>query len=240
MKYFVITDIHSFFDEMIDALHKAGYDKNNPNHTLVSCGDLLDRGDKSLETLQFINSLPRKILIRGNHEDLLEECIARKEFYQHDLHNGTLKTVMNLCGLDDMYVFYNDDYRKCFDEIIRNKELNTYLKSLKDYAEISDYIFVHGWIPSVKHSPNKDWHLGDWKHARWFNGMEKWRQGSRIEGKTIVCGHWHTSWGYSVLRKDCSEWGSDAIFEPFIDNGICAMDACTAHSHKVNCVVLDT
>lgn len=105
MKYFVITDIHSFFDEMIDTLRKAGFDKDNSNHTLVSCGDLLDRGDKSLETLQFINSLPRKILVRGNHEDLLEECIARKEFYQHDLHNGTLKTVMNLCGLDDMYVF---------------------------------------------------------------------------------------------------------------------------------------
>lgn len=91
MKYFVISDIHSFCDEMITALKSAGFEENNPEHTLISCGDLLDRGDKSIETLRYINALPRKILIRGNHEDLLED-----------------KTILCLCCLG---VLENGDYQ---------------------------------------------------------------------------------------------------------------------------------
>lgn len=239
MKYFVISDIHSFCDEMITALKSAGFEENNPEHTLISCGDLLDRGDKSIETLRYINAIPRKILIRGNHEDLLEECIAREEFWSHDFHNGTVKTIMNLCSLKEEYIFFNGNYRSCFKKVKTNKELNAYLKSLQDYAEIGDYIFVHGWIPSRKTSPNHDWRLGDWRKARWFNGMEKWHQGAIVEGKTIVCGHFHTSWGHCRLRKNGSEFGDNADFTPFIGKGICAIDACTAYSKKVNCITLE-
>ena len=64
-KYFVVTDVHSYFTLMKDALEQAGYDKANPNHIFVSCGDLLDRGDESAAILTFVNSIPksRKILI---------------------------------------------------------------------------------------------------------------------------------------------------------------------------------
>lgn len=90
-KYFIVTDIHSFYDEMIKALNTAGFDINNPEHIFVSLGDLLDRGEKPLQCLQFVNNLPddRKILIRGNHEDLIEAAIARKDFKSNDYSNGT-------------------------------------------------------------------------------------------------------------------------------------------------------
>jgi hypothetical protein len=39
MKYFVIADPHGFYDEMIKALDEAGFDKDNEDHWLVSCGD---------------------------------------------------------------------------------------------------------------------------------------------------------------------------------------------------------
>ena len=76
-RYFVCADVHSYFDELIIALNKAGFDINNKEHIFVSCGDLLDRGNNSIECLDFVNNLPqdRKILIRGNHEDLLEDII---------------------------------------------------------------------------------------------------------------------------------------------------------------------
>ena len=77
MKYFCVSDVHSFYTETMRALKLAGFDETNPNHTFVSCGDLLDRGDESREILQFVNRLERKILIRGNHEDLMEEAIKR-------------------------------------------------------------------------------------------------------------------------------------------------------------------
>lgn len=233
-KYFVVADVHSFYFEMMDALNRQGFDKDNPEHIFVSLGDLLDRGDYPLKCLDFVNSLPaeRKILICGNHEDLLEICLANEEFLPRDLHNGTFKTVMQLGGIcnDDPAVF----------EAVRNHSaLKQYLADLVDYAEIGDYIFVHGWIPSRKTAPNKDWRLGDWAEARWFNGMEKWRQGARIDGKTILCGHWHTSWGHSVLDKQGSEFGPDADFSPFIHDGIIALDACTVVSKQVNCITLE-
>ena len=31
-KYFIVADVHGFYDEMIDALNEAGFDKNNENH----------------------------------------------------------------------------------------------------------------------------------------------------------------------------------------------------------------
>ena len=237
-KYFVIGDVHSFCSEMKKALKEKGWDINNPDHIFVSLGDLLDRGNETIECLKFVNSIPRerKILIRGNHEDLLEECLDRGEFFYHDLHNGTIKTVMNLCGLNEID-YFNNEYHQCFQQVKENPELRLYLNSLQDYAEIGDYVFVHGWIPSKK--KNKDWYLGDWKEARWFNGMEKWRQGARLECKTILCGHWHTSWGHGVLEKKCSEFGDDADFSPFIKKGIIAIDGCTAYSGIVNCVVLE-
>lgn len=40
-KFFVVSDVHGFYDEMIEALNKAGFDKNNKDHVFISCGDLL-------------------------------------------------------------------------------------------------------------------------------------------------------------------------------------------------------
>ena len=56
--------------------------------------------------------------------------------------------------------------------------------------------------------------------------------------KTIVCGHFHTSWGHH--RKDKSpEWGKGANFEPYYSDGIIAIDGCTAYTGKVNILVLE-
>ena len=99
---FCLADVHSFYDEMIEALNEAGYDINNPDHIIMHCGDLLDRGPKPIECLKFINNIPsnRKILIRGNHEDLLEEVFDRGKFLWHDIQNGTMKTIYKIANIE--------------------------------------------------------------------------------------------------------------------------------------------
>ena len=99
-KYFILSDVHSYFNQMIDALNNSGFDKNNCEHIFVSLGDLLDRGPDPIKCLEFVNSLPedRRILIRGNHEDLMEEAISRHRFYYHDFSNGTVDTAFQLTG----------------------------------------------------------------------------------------------------------------------------------------------
>ena len=252
-KYFVVTDVHGYYYEMLKALQDAGFDKKNPDHILVSCGDLMDRGLYTLKCLKFVNRLPkkRKILIRGNHEDLIEECLNRKKFLYHDYHNGTVSTVFDLsstCTTENIDVY---------DAAKENPEYIKYMKSLVDYAEIGNFIFVHGWIPcdvvnnknqDIKYKFNENWKDGDWEAARWINGMEAWHQDIVVPNKTIVCGHWYCSFGNSRYHGDGAEFPNlrstnvehrRANFNPFIDIGIIALDQCVVQSHKVNCFVFE-
>lgn len=236
-KLFVASDIHGYFNQWQAALRDAGWEEDNESHILVCLGDLLDRGPQPLECLKFVNALPasRKILVRGNHEDLMEEAIARREFRLHDWQNGTVATAFQLTrGKNEIDVL---------DAMRRHEVYNTYIASLVDFYENDNYVLCHGWIPR-----EEDWREGNWKAARWINGMDAWAQGIRIAGKTVVCGHWHTSWGHRHLHHDSPEWDNKfstnpthrkANFAPFVDEGILALDACTAASGKVNVVVLE-
>ena len=95
-KLFCISDVHGYYDEMIEALNKAGFDRNNSEHWLISCGDHTDRGRQPQKVMDYLMSLPRCILIKGNHESLLVECIERGFPYDHDHSNGTFRTIADL------------------------------------------------------------------------------------------------------------------------------------------------
>lgn len=238
-RYFVVTDVHSFFDEMQRALETAGYDPANPDHVFVSLGDLFDRGPKPVECLAFVNAIPkeRKILIRGNHEDLLEDCLLREKFNLHDFSNGTEGTVLALSGLSSTE-FHQGDCHANMAALRENKALRAYFDALVDYAEVGNYVLVHGWIPKPL-GEDGDWRDGFWHEARWLNGMQEWYAGRRVAGKTVLCGHFNASWGHAYIENRGSEYGANADFSPFRAEGIVAMDACTAYSHRMNCVVFD-
>lgn len=239
MTLFCVTDVHAHFDILMRTLSEHGFDINNPNHVFLSCGDLLDRGGQTLETLRFVNNLPndRKILIRGNHEDLIEECFRRRGFRSHDYSNGTVETVLDLAG-------------KCgsqnpCDIASGNVEWIMYRDCLRDYYEIGKYLFVHGWVPDSRQG---DWRDGDWSQARWMNGMEEWDAGNYQIDRTILCGHWHCSWGHHFIDGTSTEFNNHystnpnnrkADFSPFVKDGIIAFDACTAYSHEMNCIVIE-
>lgn len=244
MQAFVIADVHGFYDEMILALNAAGYNKNNPQHCLISLGDLLDRGPKPLECLQFVNNIPEnnKILIRGNHEDLIEDAIRRGEFLYYDYRNGTVQTAIDLT-----YEFRLSNSFEILAQLENHEELQKYLHSCTDYYENNNSIFVHGWIPCedvrykgsrIKFEYDPDWRFGNWKKARWICGFDAWDSKVVEPNKTIWCGHWHTSYAHSKYHMEGVEWyanGEKAIFTPFADVGIVGMDACTAYSGFVNC-----
>ena len=77
-----------------------------------------------------------------------------------------------------------------------------------------------------------------WERARWINGIRAAKDGAVEKDKTIVCGHYHASYGHSAIEKICSQSGSDAIHEPYYNDGIIAIDGWTAVSKTVNCLVL--
>ena len=97
MKYFVCADIHGFYNEWMKALDEKGFDLNNDLHKIIICGDLFDRGRQPKEIINFILSHKDKfILIRGNHEDLMQEMINRNHNNYADLSNGTTQTIVDL------------------------------------------------------------------------------------------------------------------------------------------------
>ena len=91
-----------------------------------------------------------------------------------------------------------------------------------------------------------DWrnaHYSEWEQARWLNGIDMARKGLVEPGKTIVCGHWHCSYGHMLQSLPTGNWLSEfeenAIWEPYYSNGVIAIDRCTAHTGQVNVLVLE-
>ena len=86
-KFFIMSDIHGFYDEMKLALDEAGFDPNNEEHWIVTCGDHFDRGSQPEQVMNYLMFLERWIGIKGNHEELLTECVDRGYWYGHDISN---------------------------------------------------------------------------------------------------------------------------------------------------------
>lgn len=78
-----------------------------------------------------------------------------------------------------------------------------------------------------------------WDQARWQNGMQAAHNHVVEPGKKIVCGHWHCSFGHAHYEKKGGEFDNNPDFSPYYGEGIIALDACTAFSKKVNCIVID-
>lgn len=247
-KFFVVSDIHSYLTPLKIALDEAGFNPKDQNHYLVVCGDVFDRGDESYDLLKFLMGLERKILVKGNHDILLEELCMREFPYSHDKHNGTFQTVVSLGNFDG----------RNFDECCRTAWNKTaaYRDLLVNYFETQNYIFVHSWIPTKKVSiPNpadkwipittyeymEDWRNAndvEWEDAMWGNPFKLAAQDLNKTGKTIVFGHWHCSAGHKMLGH-CKDEFEDAIWEPCYFKNTIGIDKCTAHTGKVNVLVLD-
>ena len=248
MKYYVASDVHGFYSELHQALEKAGFFSDTAPHKLVLLGDLFDRGKEAVEMQDFVLDLMEKnevILIRGNHEDLFEMFIDQDNGgrLRHHVKNGTYGTALQLTGFNLEKTAAN---QRAFTEAARQTPLyHRIIPAMQNYHETRNYIFVHGWIPCDGdwlhgYRYDEDWRDAPdfkWDEARWYNGMVA----SEIirADKTIVCGHWHASFGHARYEHKGSEFGDDADFTPYYGPGIIAIDACTAHSGFVNVLVIE-
>ena len=246
-KFYVLSDVHGAFDIMKKALDDAGFDPNNEEHWLISCGDEWDRFDQPIEIMKYFSSLERKILIRGNHMSLFEDLCERGYPEWHDFSNGTLETV-KIIGQ------YKSDFEFdlcCERALNRTKK---YRSNLVNYFETEKYIFVHSFVPLMcgddlpkhytrnrKFKYNPDWRNAtqeEWEQAAWGNPFDMTAKGLNQTGKVIVHGHWHCSTGWA--KAECrSEFGKNAKFEPYFGDGFIAIDSCVAHTNKINVLVLE-
>lgn len=256
-KYFITSDTHSFYNELIKELNEKHFDVSNNEHILLLCGDLFDRGPDSLKMYNFIKSLPkeRRILIRGNHEYLFIDLLAKDlpDYYDHT--NGTVKTLNDLT---------NNNYSNWYDLVLDKKldEIKKWILSDEwiDYLETNNYIFTHAFIPlSINpNSPAKHMYTADisclsykenWRdstqkefeNATWGCPWKLAKAGLNRTGKIIVCGHWHTADFFNNLKNLKIKYDLYKSNPIFISKKykLIGLDACTAATNKINVLVLN-
>lgn len=207
------------------------------------------------------------IFVKGNHEDLMAKMLCDIEEKSVDefgladfesgasyhVRNGTWGTALQLADMEPGYALARP---KALVARVRQSDFcKKIIPSAINYYETEHYVFIHGWVPcktdGANLSPkgiknffyNPDWRNAsdiEWYYARWYNGMDfACKKHINVPGKTVVCGHFHTSYGHSVIDGKGSEYDSDADFSPFEAEGILAIDACCAVSGYINCVVIE-
>lgn len=205
--YFACSDIHGFFDEFTRDLFQAGFDLNNPEHILIVCGDIFDRGRKPLELYHFLRSIPRerRFMIIGNHELLLQQLVERQYPLDYDITNGTYNTLLDL----------NSEFREAYENwLIENPRDNSFIGNMEwrikeakflesninsiyenpniaeilawiksdewqYYLKLGKYIFVHSFIPkeTIFDTRWKEASEEEWKEATWVNPWKHYQQG---------------------------------------------------------------
>ena len=256
-KYFIASDIHSYYEPFIKELNRTGFDLDNKEHILIICGDLFDRGPNSIEIYDFIKSLPkdRRILIRGNHEYLFIDLLRKDlpDYYDHT--NGTVKTLNDLTF---------NKYANWYDLVLDKKleEIKKWFLSDEwiDYYETNNYIFTHAFIPlnidynsNSKHmysadvcylSYKENWREStpkEFENATWGCPWKLAKAGLNKTGKTIVCGHWHTADFFNNLKNLKIKYDLHENNPIFISKKykLIGLDACTAATNKINVLVLN-
>lgn len=239
MKYFAVSDTHGFTTQFRRAVRESGFERGNPDHMLVHLGDCFDRGYENAEMLDYLDTIKNKIMIRGNHEDLLLNIFDSGRIGLRDLHNGTNITVAQFFGQESI-----DPEGKVSTAADPGTErrIRGFIAGMRDYYETANYIFVHGWVPldtgsDAASAVLPDWRCAgenEWKTARFLEWQQTYAKGLTLPDKTVVCGHRPATFGYYF---DPSRAPDDP--SAFYGKGVIAIDATTARSGKVNLIVIE-
>lgn len=187
-----IGDIHGCLDELKQLLSLAAFDRNRD--TLISVGDMIDRGPYNLETLRFIKELPSSIVVRGNHDDKIRRWLSGNPV---QLKHGAETTAAELDKAGD-----------------KEKEwVLDYLNSLPTQYADKDILVVHA-MPTAwgnKSTSHNDVTYGFsdrrrmYGEKRLYKGVEvRWNwwdhwDAANFDGRTVCFGHY---WFQDVVLRE--------------------------------------
>lgn len=234
-KYFIFSDTHGCYDELMDSLHKAGFQINNKAHILIGAGDYFDRGSQSANIYAFLFSdklKNRVYLIRGNHDDMFLDFLSGKDNgYFNCVYNGLANTIESFSNLKvnlSMLLYSPEFYTQ---EIIAcNPHLIDWLTSMKKGFQIDNYIITHAGLTNVNAAEADkpaEWCIDNWALTPEF--VKKYKP----DNHTHIVGHWHAR----QLRDEFNQKASD---ETFIYDKFIGIDACTNSSGFVNIYVIES
>lgn len=139
---FVIGDIHSHYDEMMELFKVVQFDFEND--LLISLGDLVDRGPKPIEVIEKLMTVKNFIHILGNHDEWCFQYLSNNEALDYWEIQGGLTTL-------EAYAKH-PEYKK--------KHRAFFGKARLYHIDDENRLFVHGGfnpeIPFEKQRDKKD------------------------------------------------------------------------------------
>lgn len=185
-----VSDIHGELDLLNRLLDQVGYDPAADQ--LVLLGDYVDRGPKSMQTLDCVIDLCAggAIALKGNHEDLMLSALGEdgdeNDWKRWVIRNGGCTTLQSYGFTDqEIRIRTGENYRR---PELHSEALNRHLdfiRSLDLYYETADFLFVHAGI-----QPGRTAAETDPSELLWIR--EEFHRGYR-GSKTVVFGHTPTS-----------------------------------------------
>lgn len=154
-RVYVISDLHGYYDLFIKLLEKISFSEFD---LLYIIGDVCDRGPDSLKILFYIQEHDNIILIKGNHEYMMQEALYYGVYYDDIdypskafklwIANGGNTTMENIREYLQKDKLKHEDYRVVRSAFLKN--LYEYLNNLPEYIEIKvndqSYVLVHAGI----------------------------------------------------------------------------------------------
>lgn len=183
-----VSDIHGnlpFFLGLMDQI------KLSPSDILILVGDILEKGQNSLDLLRHIMALSKThtvyplcgncdgLVLRFFESDELDELFF--SFYLDKHPESTLRQMAREKGFDqtDNLPALRQNLRAAYPEEW------AFLRSMPTILETEHLLFVHGGIPSLENMEQLD----RWKCMK---NDHFWEQGRSFE-KYVIVGHWPTT-----------------------------------------------
>lgn len=183
-----VSDIHGNVEFLDGLLKKA---KFTPADILFVVGDVLEKGERSLDTLRYLMALSKThtvCALRGNCDQITLDFMECRG-WPEELLWKVLQSWQGRCTLEQMAVEGGLTLRGVEDfpalrELVRTRFAAEYefLRAMPVVVETGEYLFVHGGIPREDRLEELD------AHALMKND-DFVGQGLKFE-KWVVVGHW--------------------------------------------------
>lgn len=125
---YILSDVHGEYELLLRLLEKIGFSDGD---TLISCGDMIEKGKDSVRTARLFFSLKHSVLLAGNHE------YAFLKYYwalmrQTDDYDGVLQKLQ-------AYFPHDGD--------LLDWDTVDSFEALPYFFEAEEYICVHAGVP---------------------------------------------------------------------------------------------
>lgn len=217
MATYVIGDIHGRPLLVEQLIENVPWDLKNDK--IVFLGDLIDRGNDAPAVVDIVMNLaksnPRVVVLRGNHEQMLLDCLDYGDLQWLIPENGGLATL-------SAYGFELEELKDVSDIQIPEDHV-AFFRSLPFYHEDEQAIYVHaGLIPGEPASETDPDVLVWTRDLDFFKGYE---------GKLCFFGHTPTQY----LPRD----GRNRRFGIYIHGGCVGLDTSGDSESPLSCIQVE-